>query len=349
MSDTTASRAQRAKQLRSPGVKDPTCTVVMAAYDAAATIDQAIASTLAQSRRDFELIVIDDGSTDETATRVSRYAAADRRVRLHRQENAGPASARNVAIELARGRYVSILDSDELWLPRYLELMVCALEAAPEAAFAYTRAWVIELGKNRIRRKTRPVRLPTIPPGADALLHALILDNFVASSTTIRRDVLSRVGGYDPWVGVAEDYELWLRIAAAGGGATQVSRPLVVRWDRPDSLTKDDLAMCAGKRRAYERLLAHNSLSAETRALAEQELARIELARKLLAGERRPTPTEYLRSPAGLATRPLRRRLRRRITPPPDVASAFPGLGTGGREGVEWRRTNGARRAVTEA
>jgi hypothetical protein len=327
----------------------PACTVVMAAYNAATTIDHAIASALAQSRRDFELIVIDDGSTDETATRVSTYAAADRRVRLHRQQNAGPAAARNVGFELARGRYVSILDSDDLWLPDYLELMVGALETAPDAAFAYTRAWVMEVATNKIRRETWPVSLPTIPPGAAALLHALILENFVYSSTTIRRDVLSRVGGYDPWVGVAEDYELWLRIAAAGGGAIQVGRPLVVRCDRPDSLTKDDLAMCAGKTRAFERLLARGSLPPETRALAQRGLADTERARKLLAGERRPTPKETLRRAAGLATRPVRHRLKRRTAPPPDVASAFPGLGTGSRAGVDWLPTSGVHGAAARA
>jgi glycosyltransferase involved in cell wall biosynthesis len=321
----------------------------MAAFNAAATIDHAIASVLAQSRRDFELIVIDDGSTDETATLVSAYASADRRVRLHRQENAGPANARNVGIELARGRYVSILDSDDLWLPDYLELMVGALEGDAEAAFAYTRAWVMDVVPNKIRRETWPVRLPSMPPGADALLHALILENFVYSSTTIRRDVLSRVGGYDPWVGVAEDYELWLRIAAAGGGAVAVRQPLVVRCDRPDSLTKDDLAMCAGKRRAFERLLARRTLSVEARALAEQGLTETERARKRLAGERRPTRKENLRRAAGLATRPLRQRLNRRLTPPADVASAFPGLGTGGRAGLERVTIDGPHRAAARA
>ncbi len=323
------------------------CTVVMAAYNAAATIDQAIASVLAQTWRDFELIVIDDGSTDDTAKRVSRYAAADRRVRLYRQANAGPARARNVGIELARGRYVSILDSDDLWLPEYLELMVGALEAAPEAAFAYTLAWVMEVASNRIRRETWPVRLPSIPPGADQLLHALILENFVYSSTTIRHEVLSRVGGYDPWVAVAEDYELWLRIAAAGGDAVQVSRPLVVRCDRPDSLTKDDLEMCAGKRRAYERLLTSSSLSPQTRILAEQGLAEVERARKLLAGERDPTSAERLRRAGGLVTRPLRHRCKRRFIPPADVARAFPGLGTGSRAGLDW--VGGPHRAAAGA
>jgi glycosyltransferase involved in cell wall biosynthesis len=325
----------------------PACSVVMAAYNAGATIAHSITSVLGQTWRDLELIVIDDGSTDDTAVVADEYAA-DRRVRVHRQANAGPANARNIGIELARGTYVSILDSDDLWLPRYLELMVGALEAAPNAAFAYTRAWVLEHATNRIRRDTWPVRLPSIPPGdGDALLRALVLENFVCSSTTIRRDVLSRVGGYDPWVAVAEDYELWLRIAAAGYGATQVDTPLLVRSDRPDSLTKDGLAMCTGKKRAFQRLLT-NRLRPEIRVLAEQGLAHVERARRLRAGERRATPAEYLRRVGGLATRRFRHRSHRRHVPPAEVAASLPGLGRGRREGTwaEWLPISSERRAA---
>lgn len=329
MSGSTTGRARGAKELGSHRVKDPMCSVVMAAYNAAATIDQSIASLLTQTFSDFELIVIDDGSDDETAARVGVYAA-DRRVRLHRQANSGPAAARNAGIALARGRYVGILDSDDLWLPRYLELMIGALEDAPHAAFAYTRAWVLEASANKIRRDTWPVRLPSIPSGdGDALLNALVSKNFICGSTTIRRDVLDQVGAYDSWVALAEDYELWLRIAAAGHGATQVRRPLLIIRDRADSLSKDGVAICAGKRRAFERLLARSSLRPQIRARAEQGLTEVERARALFAGERRPAPREHLRRVGGRSTRAVRRRLRQRSDPPTDVAEAFPRLGTG--------------------
>jgi PST family polysaccharide transporter len=310
-------------------IENPTCSVVMAAYNAAETIDQAIASVLAQTLSDLELIVIDDGSTDDTAERV-RAHTADPRVRLHRQDNAGPSRARNRAIELARGRYVGILDSDDVWLPDYLELMVGALERAPGAAFAYTRAWVLDRAANRVRGQTWPVRLPRVAPGdADALLKALVAENFVNSSATIRRDILREVGGYDPWVGVSEDYELWLRIAAEGHGATAVDRPLLVRSDRPGSLTKDALAMCAGKKRAFDRLLAREALPPEVRARAEQGRAEMERARALHAGEQHPTARDYIRRLAAGTTRSLLGGTQLRPSAPPEVASAFPGLGTG--------------------
>jgi glycosyltransferase involved in cell wall biosynthesis len=301
----------------------------MAAYNAAATIDQSIASVLAQSRQDFELIVVDDGSTDDTAQRVSKYAS-DPRIRLHRQANAGPCEARNSAIKLARGEYVAILDSDDLWLPHYLAQMVAALEEVPRAGIAYTRAWMLDRAANRLRRDTWPERLPQVPPGdSRALLHALVLANFICSSVTARRSVLEHVGGYDPWVAVAEDFELWLRIAAAGYGGTQVSGPLVIRSDRPDSLSKDALAMCAGKKRAFQRLLERVDLDPEVDALARSAVVQLERGEQLLSGRRRRTPAEFVRKLGGRATRPLRRRTRQRATPPPEVARWFPGLGTG--------------------
>lgn len=313
----------------------PTCTVVMAAYNASATIDQSIASVLAQTRRDFELIVIDDGSTDDTASRARQYDS-DPRVRFLHQPNAGPAKARNTAINLARGRYVSILDSDDLWLPDYLERMVGALEANPEAAIAYTRAWVVETATNRFRRTTWPVRLPRIPTGdPEALLRGLVAENFINGLATIRRDVLSEVGGYDPWVGVAEDYELWLRIATAGYGAVQVDGPLIICRNRSDSLTKDDRAMCAGKQRAFERLLARPSLPPDVRPLAEQTLAETTRLVEKLAGKRRLTAAERLRILGGVVTRPVRERLRQLGSPPEEVAASFPGLGTGARPPVQ--------------
>jgi glycosyltransferase involved in cell wall biosynthesis len=309
----------------------PACTVVMAAYNAAPTITDSIASVLAQTWRDFELVVVDDGSTDDTAERVSQWGG-DPRVRLHRQENAGPATARNSGIGLARGRYIAILDSDDLWLPAYLETMIGALQEAPTAAFAFTRSWVLERRSNRILKDTWPVRLPSFPVDeGDALLRALVIGNFVNSSVTVRREVIEHVGGYDPWVSVSEDFELWLRIAASGYGATPVPRPLVIRSDRADSLSKNEVEMCAGKKRAFQRLLDRSDLDAEVQALARRAVVQLERGMQLLSGQRRPTAAEHVRKLGGRATRPIRRRTRHRATPPSDVARWFPALGTGTR------------------
>jgi glycosyltransferase involved in cell wall biosynthesis len=150
----------------------PTFSIVMPAYNTAQTIGAAIKSVLAQTRGDFELIVVNDGSTDGTAAQVEPYLS-DGRVRLISQPNSGQARARNAAIEVARGTYVSLLDSDDLWLPRYLDVMAATLGADPAAAVAYTDAWVLDDELRRIARQTamssnqptfRPARRGRISP-----------------------------------------------------------------------------------------------------------------------------------------------------------------------------------------
>src|SRR5437016_179026 len=109
--------------------RDPTFSVVMPALNAETTIGAAIRSVLAQTRTDFELLVVDDGSTDNTIDEVRRVA--DPRVRLLALKHRGVAVARNYAISEARARFVSMLDSDDLWLPSYLEVMGAALAGNP--------------------------------------------------------------------------------------------------------------------------------------------------------------------------------------------------------------------------
>jgi glycosyltransferase involved in cell wall biosynthesis len=118
-------------------------SVVIAAFNASFTIASSIRSVIEQTEQCFELIVIDDGSTDSTAE-CARGFAADPRLRVIRQSNKGPAAARNAGLRCARGGYVSMLDADDLWLPEYLEVMGAALDGDPGAAFAYTDAWVLD-------------------------------------------------------------------------------------------------------------------------------------------------------------------------------------------------------------
>jgi glycosyltransferase involved in cell wall biosynthesis len=112
----------------------PTVSVLMPAFNAARTIAPAIRSVLAQTRADFELIVVDDGSSDETR-RVVEPFLADPRLVLVSQENRGLAGARNAGLAQSRGRFVSPLDADDLWLPRYLETALAVLE--PRSPYAY--------------------------------------------------------------------------------------------------------------------------------------------------------------------------------------------------------------------
>jgi PST family polysaccharide transporter len=308
-----------------------TFSVVIAAYEAGTTLGNAIGSVLAQTRQDFEVIVVDDGSNDDTAAVAARFAAEDARVKLHRQDNEGPSAARNRGIALARGEYVSMLDSDDLWLPDYLAEMGQALERDAHAGLAYTDAWILEEASGRFLKATTAMlrghpSAPTLPH--DKLVAELLQRNFVFNSVTVRRAVLEQVGGYDPRLSHAEDYELWLRIAISGFGVVRVAGPLAIWRDREDSLSEDQTAMVEGLRSVYRAVLERHPASPQVRALAEARLKEIGQAEDLL-NRRRVGVYLRVRRAVAAATRETRFRWRQRPSPPPSVVRAFPGLGIG--------------------
>ncbi|HEX3434267.1 MAG TPA: glycosyltransferase family A protein [Solirubrobacteraceae bacterium] len=307
-------------------------SVVIAAYQAADTVAEAIGSVLAQTRQDFEVIVVDDGSRDDTAKVAEAIAERDARVRVYRQANGGPSAARNRGISAGTGEYVSMLDSDDLWLPDYLEEMGRALDVDSDAGMAYTEAWELNALSGRFLKVPAMVRQR---PPAETLPHErflseLIQRNFVYNAVTVRRSVLEKVGGYDPAMTHGEDYELWLRIATSGFNAARVPGPLAIKRDSPSSLSEDQAAMAEGVRQAYRAVLERHPASPRIRAAA---MARLDELRE--AEQRRSRGTgravQLLRRAVAGATRRPRLRLQQRAAPPPGVAQAFPGLGTGGR------------------
>jgi GT2 family glycosyltransferase len=300
-------------------------SVVIAAYNAASTLGEAIGSVLAQTHQDFEVIVVDDGSSDGTAA-VAAGFADDKRIRVHSQDNAGPSAARNRGIALARGEYVSMLDSDDLWLPNYLVEMGRALEKSPKAGFAYTDAWLLEETSGRFLQQTTATlrHHPPTPMSNEQFIVALLRNNFVYNSVTVRRAVLEQVGGYDPSMSHSEDYELWLRILISGFEAVRVAGQLAIYRIRPGSLARDEAALERGSRTVYGSVIERHPASPEVKALAQTRLNEIDRsARRDVRIRRR------IRRWLGGATRAARSRQRLRSTPPSHVAEAFPDLGLG--------------------
>ena len=170
----------------------PRFSVLMPVFNSAATVAASIASMRLQTVSDWELIVVDDGSTDDSVTVVSR--TSDDRTRVLRQANSGVSAARNAGIRAARGRYIVLLDSDDLVLPGYLEAMGRALDLDPDAALVYTDGWVLDDKSKRIRNSTiltRRQQLPLTPAHFDEMLN----NNFIpALGTVIRADVFDRIG-----------------------------------------------------------------------------------------------------------------------------------------------------------
>jgi glycosyltransferase involved in cell wall biosynthesis len=314
-------------------------SVVIAAYQAADTVAEAIESVLAQTRGDFEVIVVDDGSTDETGPIAQAIAAKDGRVMVVRQANAGPSAARNRGISAGTGEYVSMLDSDDLWLPEYLERMGDALDRDRDAGFAYTEAWELNAASGRFLKVTAMAgqHPPRQTLSHERFVAELMQRNFVYNAVTVRRSVLDEVGSYDEEMSYSEDYELWLRIATAGFNAARVPGPLAIKRALPSSLTSNREAMEAGVRRAYGSVLERDRASARARALAMQRLEELRAAdgRRARRSERLLL---VLRRALAAVTRGLRYRFKQSSAPPPGVAEAFPGLGLGDGAGRGQRR-----------
>jgi cellulose synthase/poly-beta-1,6-N-acetylglucosamine synthase-like glycosyltransferase len=327
--DGTGERGPPSAALRAQTTADRvspmTFSVVIAAYNAADTLEEAIRSVLVQTRQDFEVIVVDDGSSDATAT-IAEGFSSDGRVQVYSQENAGPSAARNRGIAAAKGKYVSMLDSDDLWLPDYLEGMGGALDRDPHAGFAYTDAWVLEEVSGRFLKETTAT-LRNHPPALisnEQFIAALLGHNFVHNSVTVRRSVLEQVGGYKTDLSHGEDYELWLRIVISGFGAVRVAEPLAIYRFREGSLAHDQAAMERGVRTVYETVLERHPVSPHVRALA---VARLE---EMDQHTRRGVSARHrIRSRLDEATRGARARWRLQSSPPPRVAEVFPWLGLG--------------------
>lgn len=185
----------------------PLVSVVIPTYNYAHFVSQAIQSVLDQTFRDFEIIVVDDGSTDDTFQVVSPFGDP---VRYIRQANRGPNAARNTGIRTSTGKYVALLDADDLWLPHKLESQIPLIEADPEVGLVYASMYLFDSETGAIVDWHPPSRCRQ-----GHVLRQLYMDQFVPSPTPlIRRKVFDEVGYFDESVVSPDDWEMWLRIAA---------------------------------------------------------------------------------------------------------------------------------------
>ena len=256
-------------------------------------------------------------------------AEEDSRVRLIRQANIGVAGARNRGIEESGAPFVSFLDNDDLWMPTYLQEMGSVLDANSDAGFAYTDGWSLLDRSHRIRRTTAMGRSnpPDQPPrDRDAFLERLLRRNFILSSATVRRATLDEVGGFAPGLGGCDDYDLWIRIVAAGHRAVRAPGLLVIQRDREDSQSKDSLMMLRGLDAVLRR--AWNCRSPrDARKAAEGQLAAVNKVAAALSGSGGVGAVAYRARSALAGIRDtVLRRPRTYSEPPPEVAAAFPDL-----------------------
>lgn len=196
----------------SPSAATLLVSVVMPAYNAQCFVGEAIDSVLAQKHANLEIVVVDDGSTDGTADIVRSYGD---RVVYVRQENAGPARARNAAIARSRGEMIAIIDSDDLWVPGKLAKQVDFLLNNPEVGLVFGDMECFNESGTVLRSAFEKLKfIPGDRPGIVANAFARLLRyNTIPGNVLMRRTCYERVGGYDEELRRCEDWDLWIRIA----------------------------------------------------------------------------------------------------------------------------------------
>lgn len=179
-------------------------SIIIPSYNSALYLPEAIQSALSQSYRDIELIVVNDGSTDNTHEIIQQYL--DKIIYI-KKKNGGPASARNLGIAHSKGEYIAFLDADDLWLPDKLEKQLAKITESPDGSFVYTGFTNFD-----DQNGTMLPGAPDTPAGM--LFDRLLVESVILLSTVLlRRDVLLEAGCFDADLQTAEDTNLWLKIA----------------------------------------------------------------------------------------------------------------------------------------
>ncbi len=193
-------------------------SIIIPCYNYARFLPDAVASVLAQTCSDWELIVVDDGSTDATAITARQLMALhpDRRIRVFQQPNAGPAAARNTGAERAIGSYLLFLDADDMLAPTLLERATAILREQHDVGFVYSGMRLFGQDHHEW-------------PSAAFDLRRLALDNYVLPHALVRRVAWEQVGGFDTARSLwgFEDWDFWLRVATSGWRGWHIAAPLV--------------------------------------------------------------------------------------------------------------------------
>jgi glycosyltransferase involved in cell wall biosynthesis len=272
-----------------PDVSGPLVSVIVPAYNAAGYITDALESVLSQTFTSYELIVINDGSPDtEELERV--LAPYEEKIVYLKQENRGPSAARNCGIAHARGKYVALLDSDDMWFPELLAEQVGFLEAHPQ--FDVVSSGVEFFGDRPHRSRNAMSGHVSGEVDLEGLL--ALRRKVCTSSVVMKREPLLRVGMFDEAHGMrSEDFELWLRLAKSGVRFACQNRPLVRYRYRNGSLSSDRTELYDGAMRALDKLEAAGGLSTREFAALTNTRRQLHTDKHTEAGKRHLASGEY--------------------------------------------------------
>ena len=242
----------------------PLVSVVIPTYNRWPMVGEAIESVLGQTFRSVELIVVDDGSTDGTTKELAKYGL---KVRVVSCSKGGVAAARNYGVTIARGRYLAFLDSDDLWLPKKLEIQVAFMAQHPEVEICQTEeVWL----RNGIRVNPKAKHRK---PCGDIFRPSLDLCLVSPSAVMMTKELFEKVGRFDESLAVCEDYDLWLRIAVDHSVPLIPSALIIKRGGHADQLSHSVWGMDRYRIVALQKLL-RLGLSKDKRAWALGALER---------------------------------------------------------------------------
>lgn len=268
----------------------PRVSIIIPTYNRSRLLAEALASVASQTCRDFETLVIDDGSEEDIA---SVCAAATIPVRCIRIDRAGPAAARNAGIEAATGELLAFLDSDDLWLPQHLARTIAILDAQPDVGLVYHPYLTVdELGRAVPLRRSL-----SLPSGF--ITRQLLADDMVATPTVVcRRDLVLRAGGFDPSLPTGEDYDLFLRLSLLCPFVA-LPEPLLLRRRHPGNISKQQRVQTAVRHAELKQRFCqqHPNLLASWNPFARHQLARsfYRAGRLLLQSGQRTQARRFLR------------------------------------------------------
>jgi glycosyltransferase involved in cell wall biosynthesis len=257
-------------------MSEASVSVIVPTHNRSRLLPRALTSLARQTRPPTEVIVVDDGSTDGTASLVERDFPG---VRYLRQDNRGVAAARNLGIGRARGEWLAFLDSDDEWLPHKLDRQMRALAEPPERLICHSDELWVRHGK-----RVNPMKKHA-KHGGRIFSYCLPLCTISPSSVVLHRSVLEKTGLFDESLPACEDYDLWLRVCSVLP-VLYLDEPLIIKYGgHPDQLSRRFWGMDRFRIRALEKLLQSDSLSvADRRAVARTLVGKIDV---YLAGARK--------------------------------------------------------------
>ncbi|MCD6327435.1 glycosyltransferase, partial [bacterium] len=218
---------------------EPIVSIIIPVYNDEKHVADAIESALAQTLKEVEVIVVDDGSTDGTAQVLTQYEG---RIKIVRQENRGVSAFRNAGLHASRGKYICFLDSDDTFMPRKAEMQAGALERHPDAGLCYG-AWEGVSQHTKMRKLLRG-------PELEQLAGALALGMFAICSVALRRSWAVSVGGFDESLASGEDRDFWWRLLRAGCQPIRIRQVVATvrgcvesRWRGPEQILNSHVMM----------------------------------------------------------------------------------------------------------